>query len=59
MFREMRRNRQLLSKQESIDILTNGTAGVLALLGDGDYPYAVPISYVYSDSKIFFHVIHS
>ena len=55
MFREMRRNRQLLSKQESIDILTNGTAGVLALLGDGDYPYAVPISYVYSDSKIFFH----
>lgn len=55
MFREMRRKRQLLSTQESIDILANGTSGVLALLGDDDYPYAVPISYVYYDSKIYFH----
>lgn len=28
---------------------------MLALSGDNDYPYAVPLSYVYSDSKIFFH----
>lgn len=55
MFREMRRKRQLLSKQESIDVLANGTVGVLALLGDDDYPYAVPISYAYDDSKIYFH----
>lgn len=55
MFREMRRKRQLLSEQESIDVLVRGTAGVLALLGDEDYPYAVPISYVYDDSKIYFH----
>lgn len=55
MFREMRRNRQLLSKQETIEILINGTAGVLALSGDDEYPYAVPVSYVYSDSRIFFH----
>ena len=43
MFREMRRKKQLLSKRESIDVLSRGTAGVLALLGDDDYPYAVPI----------------
>lgn len=55
MFREMRRKKQLLSYQESIEILENGTAGVLALLGDDDYPYAVPISYVYDNSKIYFH----
>lgn len=55
MFREMRRKKQLLSYQESIEILKNGTAGVLALLGDDDYPYAVPISYVYDNSKIYFH----
>lgn len=55
MFREMRRKGQLLSNPESIDILTNGTAGVLALSGDDDYPYAVPISYVYDDSRIYFH----
>lgn len=55
MFREMRRKRQLLSEKESIDVLARGTAGVLALLGDDDYPYAVPISYVYNDSKLYFH----
>lgn len=55
MFREMRRKRQLLSNQESIEVLKNGTAGVLALLGDDDYPYAIPISYVYDNSRIYFH----
>ncbi|MDE7326957.1 MAG: pyridoxamine 5'-phosphate oxidase family protein [Lachnospiraceae bacterium] len=55
MFREMRRKKQILGKQESIDVLKNKTAGVLALLGDDDYPYAVPISYVYDNSKIYFH----
>lgn len=55
MFREMRRKRQLLSNEESIDILNNGTAGVLALSGDDGYPYAVPVSYVYDNFKIYFH----
>lgn len=51
----MRRNRQLLPEEESIAILENGTSGVLALSGDGGYPYAVPISYVYNDGKLYFH----
>lgn len=55
MFREMRRKRQLLSDEESIEILKKGTSGVLALLGDAEYPYAVPISYIYEDHKILFH----
>lgn len=55
MFREMRRNKQILSNEESINILKNGKSGVLALLGDEDYPYAVPISYAYDNSKIYFH----
>lgn len=54
-FREMRRSRQQLSYEESIAILQKATAGTLALLGDGDYPYAVPISYVYDDGKLYFH----
>lgn len=54
-FREMRRKRQLLSQDESLSILESATAGTLALLGDNDYPYAVPISYVYADGKLFFH----
>lgn len=54
-FREMRRKRQQLSDAESISILEQSTSGTLALLGDGDYPYAVPISYVYKDGKLYFH----
>ena len=55
MFREMRRKKQLLSQKECEAILTEETSGVLALAGDDDYPYAVPISYVYDGGKIFFH----
>ena len=54
-FREMRRKRQQLSEEESISILQKSTAGTLALLGDNDYPYAVPISYVYADGRLYFH----
>ena len=54
-FREMRRNRQQLSEEESISILRKSTAGTVALLGDNDYPYAVPISYVYADGRLYFH----
>ena len=55
VFREMRRKKQTLSQQEIANILHKGTSGVLALLSDNDYPYAVPISYVYDDGKIYFH----
>ena len=54
-FREMRRKRQQLSEVESIGILQKATAGTLALLGDNGYPYAVPISYVYHEGKLYFH----
>lgn len=51
----MRRHRQQLTKEESIAILLKMTSGTLALAGDNDYPYAVPISYVYHNNKIYFH----
>lgn len=55
MFREMRRNQQALSQEACGEVLMRGTSGVLAVEGDGGYPYAVPLSYVYSDGKLFFH----
>jgi hypothetical protein len=54
-FRDMRRKRQQLSEAESIGILQKATSGTLALLGDNGYPYAVPISYVYHEGKLYFH----
>lgn len=55
MFRKMRRHKQELSQEECVDILINEPRGVLALLGDYDYPYALPMSHVYVDGKIYFH----
>ena len=55
MFRKMRRLGQMLSKEECEEILTREPRGVLALLGDYDYPYALPMSHVYVDGKIYFH----
>lgn len=59
MFREMRRAKQLLTAEQSIEILEKGSSGVLAVLGDGGYPYAVPLSYLYLDKKLFFHAAKS
>ncbi len=55
MFREMRRKDQSLSAADCAALLRQGTSGVLALLGDGGYPYAVPLSYVYDGEKLYFH----
>ena len=38
-----------------MEILERNTSGVLALSGDEGYPYAVPMSYVYAEGKIYFH----
>lgn len=54
-FRPMRRFRQQLSAAECESVLARCTSGVLALAGDGGYPYAVPLSYVYTDGKLYFH----
>ena len=54
-FRKMRRFSQQLSASECEDILQKATSGTLALLGDAEYPYALPISYVYADGKLYFH----
>ena len=55
MFREMRRNKQQLSEEATLQILNEATNGVLALDGDEGYTYAVPLSFAYSDGKIYFH----
>ena len=56
MFREMRRKKQQLSDEETIQILKSRTSGVLAVTGDDGYPYAVPLSYAYTDGRLFFHL---
>ena len=55
MFREMRRKNQLLTPEDAQAVLERGTSGVLSLLGDGGYPYGVPLSYACRQGKLYFH----
>ena len=55
MFRSMRRYKQQLSKEECEGLLAVAPRGVLAVLGDEGYPYAVPLNFVYDNGSIFFH----
>ena len=59
MFREMRLKNQSLSEAETDEILLSCTSGILAVAGDNDYPYAVPLSYAFHDGKIYFHCAKS
>lgn len=53
--REMRRFKQALTQEQCGEILNRGTSGVLAAAGDGGWPYAVPLSYVWQNGKVYFH----
>ena len=53
----MMRIRQQLSQEECIQILKQELRGVLSVLGDGDYPYGMPLNHFYceEDGKLYFH----
>ena len=55
VFRPMRRSAQQLDRKECEMILSEADSGVLAVIGDGGRPYAVPVNHVYRDGKLFFH----
>lgn len=51
----MRNSKQLLSSEDTMAVMNRCTNGVLACLGDEDYPYAVPLSFVFFNEKVYFH----
>ena len=57
MFRALARKKQQISREECIDLLTRETRGVLSVIGDGGYPYGMPMNHFYcpEDGKIYFH----
>lgn len=55
MFREMRRKDKMKSYEDAVQILSECTNGIMSVIGDGGYPYGVPVSYIYEDGKIYFH----
>ena len=57
MFREMLRSKQLLTREECVKILREQPRGVLAVLGDDDYPYCMPMDHWYDEEndRLIFH----
>lgn len=57
MFHEVARKKQALSIGECHALLRTELRGVLAVQGDGGYPYALPINYYYDEeeNRIYFH----
>ena len=56
-FRPMRRNKQELSREECIRLLLQEPRGVLSVLGEGGYPYGMPINQYYcpENGRLYFH----
>ena len=57
MFRELVRKNKQLSMQECVEVLKSETRGVLSVLGDGGYPYGMPMNHWYNeeDGNLYFH----
>ena len=49
---------EVLTREETIDLLTQETIGHLATFDATGYPYIVPLNYVYYQGKIYFHCAH-
>ena len=54
-FRPMRRFKQQMSDEECVALLEQAPRGILAVMGDGGYPYTVPLDFLYADGHLYFH----
>ena len=54
-FRALRRIKQAATPQECEAVLAAGQRGILAVHGENGYPYGLPVNYLYTDGKIYFH----
>ena len=57
MFRPIRRKDRVISQEAAETLLRQERRGVLAVYGDEEYPYAIPINFLYDEGhqRIYFH----
>ena len=51
----MRRIKQQLSEEESLEVLKNAKRGVLSVIGDDGWPYGVYLNPHFENGRIYFH----
>ncbi len=56
-FRTLTRIKKQIPEEECIRLLKEELRGVLSLIGDGGYPYGMPLDHFYNeeDGKLYFH----
>lgn len=54
-FRPMRRFKQQLPEEACTAILKEAYRGFLSVIGEGGYPYCIPINFVFADGHLYFH----
>ena len=56
-FRDVVRKKNALSVDECVSILKSELRGVLSVIGDGGYPYGMPLNHYYDerDGRLYFH----
>ena len=55
MFRQMRRIKQQLGEEESLEVLKKAKRGVLSVIGDDGWPYGIYLNPHFENGRIFFH----
>ena len=55
MFRPMRRSKQQIGEEETLEVLKNAKRGVLSVIGNDGWPYGIYLNPHYENGKIYFH----
>lgn len=55
MYPQMRRSKNEMSKESVLELLCKGEYGTLALISPENFPYSLPISYVFDGTAIYLH----
>lgn len=51
----MRRSKQQLGEEETLEVLKNAKRGVLSVIGNDGWPYGIYLNPHYENGKIYFH----
>lgn len=59
MFKDIKKKKRELNKENTIEVLKNGREGILSTISENGYPYGIAVNYVYHNNCIYFHCSNS
>ena len=55
MFKDIKKKKRELNKEDTIEVLIKGREGVLSTISENGYPYGLAVNYAYYNNCIYFH----